>query len=95
MLPMVDAECRILDAQGTPLDGIYGIGLASGFVPHGSLGGEESFKGQANSLWLWQHDLGLKIVRSVLAAAETASASDTPVPEVPIPSVQDELAGIA
>ncbi len=95
MLPMVDAECRILDAQGSPLDGIYGIGLASGFVPHGSLGGEESFKGQANSLWLWQHDLGLKIVRSVLAAAETASASDTPVPEVPIPSVQDELAGIA
>jgi hypothetical protein len=36
--------------------------LATGFVPKGRLGGEESFKGQANSLWLWQHDIGAMVV---------------------------------
>jgi hypothetical protein len=66
MRPMVDEECRILDASGTPIESLYGIGLASGFVPKGALGGEQSFQGQANSLWLWQHDQGLKIVNAVL-----------------------------
>ena len=30
------------------------IGLAAGFVPHGKFGGEPSFGGQPNGLWLWQ-----------------------------------------
>jgi hypothetical protein len=66
MRPMVDDECRMLDASGAPIEGLYGIGLASGFVPSGALGGEQSFRGQANSLWLWQHDQGLKIVHAIL-----------------------------
>lgn len=66
MRPMVDERCNILDSDGLPIEGVYGIGLASGFVPSGDLGGEASFRGQANSLWLWQHDLGLMIVRAVL-----------------------------
>jgi hypothetical protein len=66
MRPLVDDECRVLDAQDKPIDGLYGIGLASGFVPSGALGGERSFRGQANSLWLWQHELGLKILDAVL-----------------------------
>ena len=66
MRPMIDEECRILDANSDPLQGVYGVGLASGFVPQGELGGEASFRGQANSLWLWQHEVGLKIVHAVI-----------------------------
>ncbi|WP_433974385.1 hypothetical protein [Tunturiibacter lichenicola] len=72
MQPMVDDECRVLDAQGDPIEGLYGIGLASGFVPSGALGGEQSFRGQANSLWLWQHELGMKILDAVVREREVS-----------------------
>ncbi len=63
---MVDRHCRVLDAAGAPLPGLYGIGLAAGFVPWGRLGGEASFAGQANGLWLWQNDVGRMIVDQLL-----------------------------
>jgi hypothetical protein len=66
MRPMVNDECCVLNAEAEPMVGLYGIGLASGFVPSGSLGGEQSFRGQANSLWLWQHELGMKILDAVI-----------------------------
>ena len=47
---LVDRHCRVIDAQGTPLSGLFGIGLAAGFVPWGAMGGEPSFRGQANGL---------------------------------------------
>jgi hypothetical protein len=64
---LVDGRCRVLDAGGTPLPHLFGIGLAAGFVPHGKLGGEPSFKGQANGLWLWQSDVGGLIVDAILS----------------------------
>jgi hypothetical protein len=64
--PLVDGQCRVLDASGQPIDGLFGIGLAAGFVPRGALGGELSFRGQANGLWLWQHDVGALIVDAVI-----------------------------
>ncbi|WP_230631266.1 DegT/DnrJ/EryC1/StrS family aminotransferase [Sphingomonas sp. Leaf37] len=64
--PMVDRHCRILDAQDLPVPGAYGIGLSAGFVPWGKLGGEASFRGQANGLWLWQNDVGQMIVDQLL-----------------------------
>ncbi len=70
--PLVDGRCRVLDAEGAPLPGLFGIGLAAGFQPRGVLGGEPSFRGQANGLWLWQHDVGNIIVEAVLS------------PEVPV-----------
>lgn len=63
---LVDGECRVLDQYGDPLPGVFGIGLAAGFVPHGRLGGEPSFSGQANGLWLWQNDIGSMIVDAML-----------------------------
>jgi hypothetical protein len=72
--PMVDDRCRVLDCEGRPLPGVYGIGLAAGFVPSGRLGGEASFVGQANGLWLWQNDVGRLIVDDVLGMAEAAAA---------------------
>jgi hypothetical protein len=64
--PLVDDGCRVLDWLRRPLPGVFGIGLAAGFVPYGRLGGEPSFKGQANGLWLWQNDVGMIVVNSVL-----------------------------
>ncbi|WP_329959233.1 DegT/DnrJ/EryC1/StrS family aminotransferase [Sphingomonas sp. Leaf21] len=64
--PMVDRHCRILDAGDRPVPGAYGIGLSAGFVPWGALGGEKSFRGQANGLWLWQNHVGQMIVDQLL-----------------------------
>jgi hypothetical protein len=66
ILPLVNNDSNVVDERGQPIDGLYGIGLASGFVPTGSFGGEKSFKGQSNSLWLWQHAIGEQIVDRVL-----------------------------
>jgi hypothetical protein len=54
--------------------GAYGIGLSAGFVPWGPLGGEASFTGQANGLWLWQNDVGQMIVDQLLAREARAAA---------------------
>jgi hypothetical protein len=64
---LVDGGCRVLDEHGVSVPGVYGIGLAAGFVPHGRLGGEPSFSGQANGLWLWQNDVGALIAEALLA----------------------------
>ncbi len=61
---MVDSQCRVLDAQGQAIPALFGIGLAAGFVPRGALGGEISFRGQANGLWLWQHNVGALIINA-------------------------------
>lgn len=70
---LVDQQCRVMDETGQPVPGVYGIGLASGHVPDGKLGGESSFSGKANGLWLWQNDIGQMIVEQVLARADLAS----------------------
>ena len=72
--PMVDDRCRVLDANDLPIPGLYGIGLAAGFVPSGPLGGERSFTGQANGLWLWQNDVGAMIVDQLLNERARAAA---------------------
>jgi hypothetical protein len=72
--PLVDRACRVLDQSGQPIPGVLGLGLAAGFVPGGELGGEPSFVGQTNGLWLWQNDIGAMIVRSLLSQ-ETANVA--------------------
>ncbi len=74
---LVDDHCRVMDESGRPLPDLFAIGLAAGFVPHGKLGGEPSFRGQANGLWLWQNDVGGLIVDAIL------SPDDPDVPFVP------------
>jgi hypothetical protein len=65
--PLVDAQCRMLDAGGEPIPGLFGIGLASGFALDGPLGGEPSFAGQTNGLWLYQNGIGARILDQLLA----------------------------
>ena len=74
--PLVDRRCRIVAADGEPVGSVFSIGLASGFVPHGKLGGEPSFVGQANGLWLWQTAVGALIVDQVLPDAVVAAFVD-------------------
>ncbi|MGC2401198.1 MAG: hypothetical protein WA510_15500 [Acidobacteriaceae bacterium] len=64
--PLVDGRCRVLDVDGNAIPHAFAIGLAAGFVPHGKLGGEPSFRGQANGLWLWQSEVGGMIVDAIL-----------------------------
>lgn len=64
---LVDDHCRVMDKNGSPLPRLFAIGLAAGFVPYGRLGGEPSFRGQANGLWLWQSDVGGLIVDAILS----------------------------
>ena len=63
----VDQQCRVLGADGQPISNLYGIGLASGFVPSGELGGEPSFRGQTNGFWLYQNGVGRLILDQILA----------------------------
>ena len=72
---MVDDLCRVVDTDSIAIPGVYGIGLAAGFVPHGKLGGEASFRGQANGLWLWQNDVGQLIVEQILSAGGLQQAA--------------------
>jgi hypothetical protein len=65
---LVDNYCYVVDRAGRPLPHLFAIGLAAGFVPWGKLGGEPSFRGQANGLWLWQSDVGGLIVDALLSS---------------------------
>ncbi len=77
---LVDNDCRVMDASGDPLPHLFAIGLAAGFVPYGKLGGEKSFRGQANGLWLWQNDVGAMIADAILSP----SFGEDYLPESPV-----------
>ncbi len=66
-LPLVNRQCQMLTADGSVLPRAYGIGLASGFLPDGELGGEPSFHGQTNGLWLYQNGVGQIILDKIMA----------------------------
>ena len=63
--PLVDGQCNVLDAAREPIPGLYGIGLAAGFISPEAVGGEPSFSGQTNGLWQWQNDIGAIIARAM------------------------------
>jgi hypothetical protein len=61
----VGDDCRVLLADGTKLPNVFGIGLGTGFRPSEAMGCEPNFNGQANSLWLYQNDIGEVIYRAI------------------------------
>lgn len=67
--PLVNDRCEVQDAFGHRVPGVLALGLAAGFRPSGSLGGEASFSGQTNGLWLWQNGVGERIIRRLLEGA--------------------------
>jgi hypothetical protein len=76
--PAVRADARLLAADGTPVPGVFGVGLGSGFVPWGAMAGEASFAGQQNSLWLYQNGLGELIYNSTRRLAQQQMYSAAP-----------------
>lgn len=64
--PLVNKLGQLIDNRGQVIPNAYGIGLASGFVPYGLMGGEASFTGQTNGLWLYQNDVGAMIVDQLI-----------------------------
>ena len=79
---LVDDTCRVIDSDGEALPGAYAVGLASGFVPNGILGGEKSFRGQANGLWTWQNPVGELIVTQLLPEYGSGLGDAAPVRNV-------------
>ena len=74
MSEVVTGDAVVLDAQDRPISGAFGIGLAAGFVPWGDMGGEPSFRGQANGLWQWQNPVGQMIIEQVLGERARVAA---------------------
>ncbi len=79
--PLVDDRSRVRRRDGQVVDGAWAIGLASGFRTAGALGGEPSFRGQTNGLWLWQHEVGGMIAAQVLGLDATAEVLVFELPE--------------
>jgi hypothetical protein len=69
----VGQDCRVLLADGRRLPNVFAIGLGTGFRPTPSMGCEPNFNGQANSLWLYQNDIGGLICSAILAIQAAAS----------------------
>jgi len=63
----VNDDCRLVLTDGSSLPNVYGIGLGTGFRPTLEMGCEPNFSGQANSLWLYQNDIGGTIWRGIHA----------------------------
>lgn len=72
---MVDQQCTVRTAQGESLPGLTAMGLSVGPAASREMGGEAGFRGQVNSLWLWQNRLGLRVAQ---AAVKRADASNIP-----------------
>lgn len=83
----VDADARVLRTDGTPLPNLFGIGLGSGFKPHGAMGGEPSFSGQLNSLWLYQNDVGAIVYRGVFDSLARIRPPRLPFPSIGAPGL--------
>jgi hypothetical protein len=64
-LNAVSPTCHLLRADGFELPNLFGIGLGTGYRPSEEMGCEPNFDGQANSLWLYQNDIGGLIYREI------------------------------
>lgn len=78
----VSDSCRILLQDGRPLRNVFGLGLGSGYKPTESMGGEPNFRGQANSLWLYQNDIGAMIYHGVQTVLHEQRQAAVPYPPV-------------
>ncbi len=70
----VDQACRLMLADVGTIENVFGIGLGTGFRPFGPMGGEPSFDGQANSLWLYQNGIGAMVHRGIMQVLDGPAA---------------------
>jgi hypothetical protein len=79
----VERDSRLRLTDGGSLPNVFAMGLGSGYLPWGRMGGEAGFDGQQNSLWLYQNDLGAVVYDEV--QRWLASAAVRHVPRAPRP----------
>jgi len=72
--PSVDGDCRLVTADGAPVPRLFSLGLASGFLPSGEMGGEPSFRGHTNGVWLYQNRIGARVLAGLEAVLAEARA---------------------
>jgi hypothetical protein len=65
--PLVNNYCQVTDHHGNPVPSLYAIGLGTGFNPRHVIGGESSFSGQANGVWMYQNGVGKLIYDQLMA----------------------------
>ena len=58
------------DATADAVANLWFMGLSSGFQPSAQLGGEPSFTGSMDGIWLYQHDIGAQVLADVLDNAQ-------------------------
>ncbi|MFZ4521048.1 MAG: FAD-dependent oxidoreductase [Bacteroidales bacterium] len=61
----VNEQCEMVDDNGAAIPGLFAMGLATGFIPSGVLGGEPSFTGQTNGIWYYQNILAEQIINQL------------------------------
>jgi hypothetical protein len=63
----VNERAELLDARDQPVPGLLAYGLGAGLRVSEAIGGEASFTGRADGVWLYQHDLGRMVLEHMLS----------------------------
>jgi hypothetical protein len=66
----------VRDVAGAVVPGLFAFGLGAGLRPSPEVGGEPSYQGRLDGVWIYQYDAGGRVLRSVLdhlAASESAA----------------------
>lgn len=61
----VNDKCELLDENGDIVANVFASGMATGFIPNGTLGGEPSFNGQTNGIWYYQNAIADLIINNI------------------------------
>jgi hypothetical protein len=78
--PAVGRDASLLLADGGRIPNVFGIGLGADYRPWGHMGGEPSFDGQTNGLWLYQNDIGAVVYQGVRECIEQADRTKVSPP---------------
>lgn len=62
----VDPNGRVYMENGELLKGFYAFGIGSGLSRSKEIGGERSFQGRVDGVWLYQNDIGERVLNDVL-----------------------------
>lgn len=55
----------VRDEHGIAVPGLYAFGMGAGLVPSEEVGGERSYRGRLDGVWLYQHTVGTAVLRSM------------------------------
>ena len=60
-----DHHASLYHSSGKKIDDIYAFGLGAGLRPSPEIGGEPSYKGRLDGIWLYQNDIGNIVYKSL------------------------------